>query len=101
MQKVPTPELDKLEKVQHLTQNIYDFVEWLKTQDNPIYLAEYPPKPTDDPNIVWDEEEEIYFDNLQHTRKPIDELLGNFFNIDMKKVEEEKQAILKAIQDES
>lgn len=72
------PEHEKLKEVQIESNACGNFLEWLVEQE--IYLAKY-------------NEQGV----LRPLRKSINELLEEHFGIDQKKLEEEKQAILKAL----
>lgn len=76
----PTPELDKMLAVNDKSQVIGEFLDWLRN-DKDYVLAEYC---TDD-------------DNLYPTHSSIETLLADFFGIDLKKIEEERRAILKSL----
>lgn len=76
-EKLDLPEHDKLKLVQHLTQNINDFLEFLQGEEDGIFLARYLAG-SDDAVPVYNK----------------DELIAKFFEIDLKKLEEEKQQIL-------
>jgi len=77
MSKAPAcPECDKMKAVQKQSQAIGEFLEWLLCEKN-LQLCE------------WDG---LYKMIPDHT--PTEELLAEFFGIDLKKVEQEKRAIL-------
>lgn len=65
-----TPELDKFEAVSDYSQLIGEFLEWYR-----------------------DEEEE-------QSRQPIEHVLAAYYNIDLKKVEQERREILSYLQKE-
>lgn len=70
------PECEKLREVHSQSQVIGQFLDWLQHEKR-ISLAEY------------DE-----YDRLQWAAKKNEDLLAEFFDIDLKKVEEERRAIL-------
>ena len=71
-------EIEKMRLIQEKSQAIGEFLEWL--QGNEHVLAK------------WKDD-----DQLVPVRKSIEQLLADYFDIDLKKVEEEKQAILEEI----
>lgn len=73
---LPLPEHDKLKAIQPLSQAVYNFLEWCEHQH--IYLGKY--------DARRDRMEPIYTSREQ--------LLADHFEIDMKKLEREKKAIL-------
>jgi len=72
------PEHEKLHAVKHLTQNIHDFLEWLGAEKQ-IDLCE-----------VTDADYGEFYPTSART----DDLIAEFFKIDLKKLEEEKLAML-------
>ena len=78
------PELAKAAHVAEETQIIGDFMDWLESQKC-IVLAE----PSHDYGS----------DQLMPTWKSADQLLAEYFGVDLKKLEEEKVAILKEIEE--
>lgn len=77
----PTPECDRLRDVSRSSQLIGEFLEWL--------LAEYT-------LAEWNDSGEV----LRPVRASIEELLAEYFGIDLDKIEEERQAVLEALQKE-
>lgn len=77
MKKIKTTECDKLADVKEKSQSIGEFVEWLTTER----LVEF---------CVRNDRS----DRLMPFHFTIEKLLAEFFNIDLDKVEKEKQAIL-------
>lgn len=75
------PEHMKLQKVGDHSQKIGEFVEWLGSEKR-ITL------------VIWDEADQMFIP--QYTG--IQELLAEFFEIDLKKLEEEKRAMLASAQ---
>jgi hypothetical protein len=80
------PEHEKLQRISDKSQSIGEFVDWLNTQG--IFLAEWVKKPGRQGSS-----------DLTYARKGIQELLAMFFDIDQKKISEEKQAILQLIRE--
>lgn len=74
-----TPAIDRLSKVSHKTQAIHDFLEWLDYNEG-ISLGKY---------LGAD-----LFPISTHER---DNLMAEFYGVDLKAVEAEKQAILEEI----
>ena len=82
MSKYPDcPETDKLVAVSKDSQKIGVFLDWL--QENEIVLARYCER-----------------DDLHPLRQTIESLLAEYFEIDLNKVEKEKRAIIKHLQEE-
>ncbi len=75
---VATPQHDKLREIQHLSQNLHEFLEWLSAQG--IELATWHPRA----------------DYLVPSGKRHDALLYEFFEIDERAFQAEKDAILEA-----
>jgi hypothetical protein len=73
------PECEKLQRVSADSQKIGDFLNW--AQSNNIVLA------------IYTEEDE-----LVPSHKPFEQLLAEYFNINLNKVEEERRAILSSLQ---
>jgi hypothetical protein len=78
---VETPELDKMTAVQPFSQKIGEFMEWLSTEKK-LGLGS------------WDKRG---YDLYQPERASIENLLAEFFDIDLNKVEKEKRAIIEDI----
>lgn len=74
----PTPELDKMLAVNDKSQVIGEFLDWLRN-DRDIIFAKY------------------HKDELYPEYSSIEKLLAEFFGIDLKKIEEERRAILKSL----
>ena len=74
------PECEKLKAVSDKSQEIGAFLDWLQSQKK-VVLATY--LPTDD---------------LMPMRFSMEELLAEYYEVDLKKVEKERRAILKALQ---
>lgn len=79
-----TPECDRMLVVAPESQKIGEFLDWLSEQG--IHLASY------------EEVEEYRDEQLVVRHEPFDRLLARYFEIDLKKVEAERRAILAAIQ---
>jgi len=79
-----TPELDKMQNVKHQSQPIGEFMEWLWSRH--IVLAKY------------ESDEEMRPRPISYS---IEQLLADFFEIDLKKVEEKKRAVLEYLRNRS
>lgn len=77
------PEHEKLEKIQEQSQWLGSFIEWLGEKE--MFLAKYSDDDVEYPRIII-------------VNKSINDLLANYFNIDLIKIEKEKQSMLKLIQ---
>jgi len=86
MTEVEWPEHAKLTQIAAQSQACYDFVQWLESEG--IHLAMY--LPTRDKE---DEEDEPPTELVAYA-PPMRELLARFFNIDQRKLEDEKLAML-------
>jgi len=75
-------EHEKLKQVQPKSQVIGDFLVWCGTKG--MILAEY--------------DDKDYWDRMWPVRKSKETLLAEYFDIDLKKLENEKQAILTTLQ---
>jgi hypothetical protein len=73
---VATPELDKLRAIAEISQKIGEFLEWLQSEKH-YTIAE------------WTDAE-----TLQPVGRSIENLLAEYFNINLFTVDKEKQAIL-------
>jgi len=79
MSKYPYPEHAKLEKITSKSQSIGEFLEWCNTKG--MSLHEYP---EDHPHAV-------------QTRRSTQDLLAEFFEIDLKKLEKEKKKMIESL----
>lgn len=77
-----TPELDKMKKVQDESQSLGAFLDWLQNERK-IILCEYNNKDEHYPFPIY---------------KSIEQILAEYFKIDLKKCENERRAILAHIQ---
>ena len=77
MEQPKTPELDKIQKCHEKSQAIGEFLEWLETTSEPIYLC--------------------YLDYDNDDYYPVDQsrqiILEEYFEIDGKKAEKERQSL--------
>ena len=73
--ELPTPELDKMLDNQNESQAIGEFLDWLTSEGYAICEL--------NKHNEW-----------HHVRKGIEQLLADYFNVDLKKAEQEKRAIL-------
>lgn len=76
------PELDKLAKIKDKSQSIGAFLDWLQNEKH-YRLAK------------WEKDDSIIpEDQLMPVSYDIQQLLAEYFDIDLNKIEEEKRAIL-------
>jgi len=107
--EVETPELEKMSAVKNESQKIGEFLDWLEskkkvalclrhTHDDGCYLGH-----DDDGNEQMEPLPLCGYENgsLMPFFYTINELLAEFFEIDLKKVEEERRALLDAIREEN
>lgn len=80
---VKTPELDKLKKVQHESQAIGEFLDWLMNEKH-IQLAEYGKGELRD---------DILYPMMHGSHGLIEELLAEFYGLDLDKMDKEREAI--------
>lgn len=89
---IPTPEIDKMHAVKAASQAIGEFLEWL--QERRIELAQY----HEHSESCEDEEGDTVCglnpDRLYSFHYQTEKLLAEYFEIDLRKVEDEKQALL-------
>lgn len=78
MKRCKTPELDKMLAVKEKSQAIGEFLDWLNTTDEPVSLCFY------------DADMDEYMSISQST----EQLLANFFDIDLNKCEQERRQLL-------
>lgn len=81
----PCPECDKMLAVQNRSQDIGEFLEWLRGERG-LHLAEY----DDD---FWEGK------FLKPVNIRIEDLLAEFFEIDLNKVEAERRALLESLRE--
>jgi len=89
-----TPELDKMHEVKDKSQAIGEFLEWLRDEKN--YTVMRWSKKRDWDDYKEDDPEGDEDSNLGGipVRDTIEQLLADYFDIDLKKVEEERRMIL-------
>jgi len=85
MEVVSTPELDKLKKIQENSQRIGEFLDWLLHEKHYVIAQ-------------WEKEIDLLQPAHYDSCGLIEGLLADYYKIDLKKVESEKQAILTAFQ---
>lgn len=85
MKKTDTTELDKIVKVHEDSQRIGEFLEWLAEQE--IVLAEWTGSDCD----------ECGDEPLMRISQNREQLLANYFEIDLVKAEKERQALLDTV----
>jgi hypothetical protein len=77
------PEHQKLKAIQERSQAIGEFIEWLPQSKKKIHLAVYPEDDSEVPEYC-----------LLAAHVDINELLAEFYGINLKKIETEKRAML-------
>lgn len=77
---IKTPELEKIKAVSEKSQSIGEFLDWLQNQG--IHTAKYVHDVESEEEIL----ETVYLDR--------EKILAKYFNIDLKKAEQERQKIL-------
>lgn len=82
-----TPECEKLAKVSEESNKIGAFLDWLK--DKGIHLA------------TWEYDEDLDDERLFPHREPIQNILAEYYGIDLDKVETERRALLDWIQEQN
>ena len=82
------PEHERLEKVQEVSQRIGEFLEWLSEKD--IRMCEY---------LDEIDDEGFPMKGYWPIRDGIVELLARYFDINLKKIESEKQAMIQALRE--
>lgn len=86
--RVATPELDKLAAVREKSQLIGDFLEWL--QGEGLVICEWHDKQYVNGKLVQPA-------GYYPVQRRMDQLLADYFGINLKAVERERQAVLNAI----
>lgn len=89
MKKVNTPELEKLSEARPDNQVISGFLEWLEEKE--YFLAEW----------SGNDCEECGKETLMDMVQTKEQLLANYFSIDLVKCEKERQALLDAIREDN
>ncbi len=79
------PECEKLQKHQEKSQIIGEFLDWLKN-DQGYVIAHW------DEGLHRDDDDQLY-----PCAKTIEQLLAEYFNIDLNKVEKERQQIIESL----
>ena len=100
MSKVKTPECDRMLAVHEDSNKIGFFLDWLKEQD--IYLG----KPHTHADDCLDEDGRYTICGYREGEfvfmgEDFEHLLARYFRIDLKKVEQERRAILEAIRNDT
>lgn len=94
--KVPTPELDKqLEIVRSgKAGTVQEFIDWLLDEKHYV-LARYVPEDerTDDDGIYGEQPVAVFIQPEQ--------LMANFFGIDLNKIDQERRALLEALRSDA
>lgn len=83
-EQVKTPELDKMLAVNKDSQKIGEFLEWLAEQE-----------------IILTREDDKSLCELYEIRESNEQLLADYFVIDLVKCKKERQALLKAVQEDN
>ena len=91
MERIATPELDKIQANRTESQSIGDFLDWLRNDHN-LSLCKY-----DEKAICEDCEEEVGGYISSHLS--VEQLLAQYFGVDLNKAEEERQALLAQIRE--
>jgi hypothetical protein len=92
----PTPELNKMKSVREKSQAIGEFLDWLANEKK-VSLAQYHAHGEHCYDGEGDLTCELRKDELYDFHYSIEKLLAEYFEIDLKKVEEERMAILEHI----
>lgn len=91
------PEYEKLDKIHETSNNIGNFLEWLSSAKQ-ISFAKWVKEPQQVPISIFSAKtKEVEFDIFFQINMEIEKWLAEYFNIDLKKLEEEKQAMLKEL----
>lgn len=85
------PEHEKLDKIHEKSNSIGDFLEWLSSVKQ-IRFAKWITEPVENPFG-----KETSIDVFIQQNMEIEKWLAEYFNIDLKKLEEEKQTMLKEL----
>lgn len=88
------PEHEKLKKINHLTEAIHEFLEWCQDEKN-AHLARY--AYASDMEGYGDIGGDIGMITVETYDR--DEWMAEFFDIDLKVIEQEKQSMIKEMQE--
>lgn len=83
-----TPELDKISKVRDKSQAIGSFIDWLFQEKN-FHIAE------------WKKDDEFDEEQLVTINLDINKILEEYFEIDGRKAEKERQGILEELRNKN
>ena len=95
-QQMKTPELDKMSEVRERSQTVGAFVDWLRDEKN-VTLCESHQHSEFCENSDEDIECELEADEYVPFSFRIEELLAEYFDIDLVKVETERRKILESL----
>ena len=93
LNKINTPELDKMLAVKNKSQAIGEFLEWLESND--MTIARYATK--DDCYDDEGDRTDINEGDYLPVRLSIENMLAKYFGLDLNKAEKEKQALLESL----
>ena len=79
---INTPELDKMVKIQEKSQTIGEFLSFMESEKHYMLCKR-----------------SGEFNEFSPVRRLKEDLIAEFFNIDLKKVEQEKRSLLKEVQE--
>ena len=94
-EQVKTPELDKMLVIQDKSQKIGEFLEWLSEQD--IELMTQPEEQCSD----CYERENCGGVMMMYISRSKEQMLADFFDIDLVKCEQERQALMDAVREDN
>lgn len=96
-----TTEIEKVEKVADKSQAIGEFIEWLQGPKGLTICRSITKEEVNQYREDNNERPDFSIGDLIPSRQPIEALLAEYFGIDLKKVEEEKLAILNEIREKA
>ncbi len=96
---VSTPELDKLSKIKDKSQLIGEFLDWLRSTKH-YEIAEWL-YPNEGEEPIDSEAEKRLYPARHGNHGLIEELLADFFQLNLKQIDAEKEAIYQQIKEQA
>lgn len=93
VEKVKTPELNRLAEVSVTSTTIGEFIDWLHN-DQKLRLCEWREE------VRRGHDRDYAPEGFYEDSRSIEQLLADYFKIDLKKIEAERRALLAAMQDD-
>jgi len=91
------PEHEKLKYIQYKSQAIHEFIEWLSDTKDIRLMENYSEEFYENNEDFADAKRELDYDFAFPIRAKLTDLVAEFYDIDLKKLEDEKLAMLEEI----